>query len=58
MLMFVDPSAWHRLLYQQLWRMLKKIKQLAQKTTKLCASNVSYTRNFNTKNGTIIDIMG
>jgi hypothetical protein len=26
----------------------KKIKQLAQKTTKLRTSNVSYTRNFNT----------
>jgi len=45
--MFVVPSAWYRLLYQQLWRTLKKIKQSAQKTTKLRASNVSYTRNFN-----------
>jgi len=25
----------------------EKIKQSAQKTTKLCISNVSYTRNFN-----------
>jgi hypothetical protein len=32
----------------------EKIKQSAQKTTKLCASNVSYTRNFNIeKMGTI-----
>ena len=28
---------------------VEKIKQCAQKTTKLRASNVSYTRNFNTK---------
>ena len=28
---------------------VEKIKQYAQKTTKLRASNVSYTRNFNTK---------
>jgi len=28
----------------------EKIKQLAQKTTKLPASNVSYTRNFNVEN--------
>jgi hypothetical protein len=27
----------------------KKIKPSAHKTTKLCASNVSYTRNFNTE---------
>ena len=30
-----------------------KIKQSAQKTTKLRASNVSYARNFNIKNGTM-----
>ena len=36
----------------------KKVKQSAQKTTKLHASNVSYTRNFNIeKNGTITNTM-
>ena len=37
----------------------EKIKQSAQKTIKLHASNVSYTRNFNIeKNGTITSTMG
>jgi len=36
----------------------EKIKQLAQKTTKLCTLNVSYTRNFNGKNETITNYMG
>jgi hypothetical protein len=49
MLMFIVPSAWHQLFYQQLWRTLKKTKSSAHKTTKLCASSVSYTRNFNTE---------
>jgi len=37
----------------------EKIKQSAQKTTKLCASNVSYAINFKIKkNGTITDTVG
>jgi len=36
----------------------EKIKQLAHKTTKLRASNVSYTRNFNIKKGTITSTVG
>ena len=36
----------------------EKIKQSAQKTTKPCVSNVSYTRNFNIENNGIIDTMG
>ena len=35
----------------------EKIKQSAQKTTKLRASNISYTRNFNIKNGKITKSM-
>ena len=36
----------------------EKIKQSAQKTTKLRTSNISYTRNFNIKNGKITKSMG
>ncbi len=36
----------------------EKIKHSAQKTTKLRTSNISYTRNFNIKNGKITKSMG
>jgi len=34
-----------------------KTKKLAQKIKKLCASNVSYARNFNIEKGTVTNIM-